>query len=114
MSTQNDIEHLQDMMQSHGMTLAQANVELVRMKRVRIVTSSVPRDVRSALNRAVKDGLLARKKKDHHKPECYYHPDFEHLANVERSRIESRAVRAMRAVSGFEASTDGLQLDGKL
>lgn len=112
MSMQNDIEHLQDMMHNHGMTLDQANVELVRMKRVRVVLGSLPRDVRSVLNRAVKDGLLARKKKDNYKPECYYHPDFEHLAHLERSRIECKTVRAILTVSGFELSTDSLQPDG--
>ena len=54
MSLQNDIESLKDLMGRGQMTAAQANVELVRIQRVRLITNSLPQDVRHALNQAVK------------------------------------------------------------
>ena len=56
MSFQNDIEHLKDLMQRDQLTAAQANVELVRIKRFRLITSKMPQDVRKALNEAVRNG----------------------------------------------------------
>lgn len=95
---QNDLEYLKDMIQRGEMTPDKANVEMVRMARVRVIQARVPSDVRKALNAAVKSGELCHKKKDHHKPEVYYHPNFEHLANAERSKIEKESLEALAGV----------------
>jgi len=99
MINQNDLEHLQDLLQRGEITAAQANVEMVRMERVRVVYSA-PRDIRAALNAAVKTGELGHKKKDGRKPEVYYHPSFEHMANEERGRIELESIQAIAAILG--------------
>ncbi|WP_148466862.1 hypothetical protein [Paenibacillus senegalimassiliensis] len=79
------------------MTADETNVEMVRMKRVRVAVK-IPADVRKALNTAVRSGQLAHKKRDGHKPEVYYHPDFEYLANDERNQAEPRAIKALAGV----------------
>ena len=84
MISQNDTEYLIDMVNRGEMTPDEANVQKVRMGRV-LVVSKLPSDVRRALNNAVKAGILCRKKKERFKPEVYYHPDFEHLANAVRN-----------------------------
>lgn len=95
---QNDLEHTQDLVQRGCMTADQANVEIVRMARVRVITGSMPANVRKILNAAVKNGELSHKSKSGHKPEVYYHPSFEHLANAERSRIERETINAIASV----------------
>lgn len=95
--TQNDMEWLQDMVQRGEMTAERANVEKVRMARVLIV-KSLPAQVRSALNAAVKTGELCHKKRDGRKPEVYYHPNFEHLANAERNLAEKQMFEALAGV----------------
>lgn len=96
--TQNDIEWLKDMIDRGEMTADQANVEKVRMARVAVVSGSIPRDVRSALNAAVRTGVLCHKRKEGRKPEVYYHPNFEHLANEERNRAEREMLEALAGV----------------
>ena len=88
MSHQNDLEHLIDMVQRGEMTTAQANVEQVRMQRFRLVTNKIPAEIRKQLNEAVKLGTLGRMKKDGLKPEAYFHPSFERLANNARKEHE--------------------------
>jgi hypothetical protein len=96
--SQNDLEWLIDMVRRGEMTAEQANVEKVRMARV-LVVSKLPADVRRALNAAVKSGKLCHKKRDDgRKPEVYYHPNFEHLANEERNRIERETLEALAKV----------------
>ena len=95
---QNDLERIQDLMNLGKMTADQANVEIVRMARVRIINGSMPASVRKSLNLAVKNGDLKHKSKSRNKPEVYFHPDFEHLANAERNRIEAEAFRALLSV----------------
>ncbi len=95
---QNDLEQIQDLMQLGHMTADQANVEIVRMARVRAINGSMPASVRKALNAAVKAGELNHKTKSGHKPEVYYHPSFEHLASAERNRIEQEAIEALKKV----------------
>jgi cell wall assembly regulator SMI1 len=97
---QNDLEYVIDLMDRGGLTAAQANVELVRMSRVRVV-SKLTADVRKALNEAVKRGELSHKKKDGRKPEVYYHPNFEHLANAERDRVERETIQALMGVLSY-------------
>jgi len=101
MKNQNDMEHYADMVTRGVMTAEQANVEMVRGERVRVV-SKLPKDVRNALNSAVKNGLLCHKKKSGKKPEVYYHPDFEYLANAERNLAERKAIEALKSVMAYK------------
>lgn len=96
--TQNHIEHLQDLMQRGLLTADQANVEKVKMARVQLVQGRLPAQVRKALNAAVKSGELGHVKKQGKKPEAYFHPTFEHLANSERSRCERETLAALSGV----------------
>ena len=50
MKNQNDLEYIKDQISLGKMTVDQANVEMVRMERIRIIKGSVPRDVRNALH----------------------------------------------------------------
>ncbi|WP_226000871.1 hypothetical protein [Paenibacillus sp. BJ-4] len=95
--TQNDLEWLQDMVRRGEMSADRANVEKVRMARF-VVVKKLPAEVRSVLNAAVKDGELGHKKKDGHKPEVYYHPNFEYLANQERALIEKQTFEVLSGV----------------
>lgn len=93
--TQNNLEQLKDMLDRGEITALQANVEMVRMARVKVVVNSIPSQIRKALNEAVKVGELCHKKKDGRKPEVYYHPNFEYLANQERNQAEKRMLLAL-------------------
>jgi hypothetical protein len=95
--TQNDMEWLEDMIQRGEMTVERANIEKVRMARV-LVVSKLPAMVRASLNSAVKTGELCHKKKNGRKPEVYYHPNFEHLANEERNSVEKQTLEALAGV----------------
>jgi hypothetical protein len=100
MTRQNDIEHLVDMMQQGEMTAAEANVQMVRNERVKVVVNKLPREVRTALNEAVRNGVLAHMRKDGFKPEVYYHPTFEYMAKDARSKAERESVRILGIVAG--------------
>ena len=95
---QNDLERLHDMVQKGELTADQANVQMVRMQRVMLVTARIPAEIRKALNQAVKRGELAHMKKDKHKPETYYHPTFDYLARSERNKHELSVLRAVAGV----------------
>lgn len=95
---QNDREHLQDMVQKEDLTADQANVQMVLMRRVKLVIGRIPAQVRKALNEAVKRGELGHMKKDGHKPETYYHPTFDHLARSERNEHERGVLQAVAGV----------------
>ena len=97
--SQNDMERLKDAMAKGLMTAEQANIEKVRMQRV-LLAGRIPADVRKALNAAVKRGELGHMKKDGNKPEAYYHPTFEYLAEGARAEHERSVVRALLAVCG--------------
>ena len=97
MRNQNDIERLQDQLQRGLITADQANIQMVRNERVRVV-KKLSRGIRSVLNKAVKNGELGHMKKDGRKPEVYYHPGFEYLAKKERSKEEHRIIRALQSV----------------
>lgn len=79
----------------------QGNVALVRAKRVVIVRGKMMREVRKALNEAVKRGELKHMKKEGHKPEVYFHPDWHFLAVGERAAAEKEVEYALRRYAGF-------------
>ncbi|AIQ69485.1 hypothetical protein [Paenibacillus graminis] len=97
--SQNDMEHLIDLVQRREITADEANVLKVRMARFAVVTK-LDANVRTVLNAAVKAGELGHKKREGHKPEVYFHPNFEHLANEERNHAEKRALEAIAGVLG--------------
>lgn len=80
------------------MTVANRNVEMVRAEQFRIIKGSIPRQVRTALNAAVKVGLLGHIKKDGLKPEMYYHPDFADIAAAARDEDFQKSVEVLRCV----------------
>ena len=97
---QNDLERITDRCQRGVITPDQANVMLVRCRRVLLVTSKIPANVRRALNNAVKSGALGRMKKDGCKPEVYFHPRFDYLAKEARDREGREIINASSLVTG--------------
>ena len=97
MTKQNDMERLKDQLERGLITAAEANVQKVRNERFLLVTH-LPRDVRSALNAAVRAGTLGHIKKEHLKPEAYFHPTFMHLAVAARNEYYRRAVLNLRSM----------------
>ncbi|MBV7531328.1 hypothetical protein [Chitinophaga sp. sic0106] len=95
-SQQNSIDYARDQMQRGLMTAAQANVYMVQMEGVRLITGKIPAEVRKALNAAVKAGELGHIKKDGLKPEAYHHK------NARGRAIEMRD-------QAFRASLDTLK-----
>ena len=93
--SQNDMERIQDRLQQGLITVDEANIEMVKCQRVRLITSKLPANVRKVLNQAVKDGILGHMKKDNYKPECYYFKPFEHLAREERTLEHNKSVEAL-------------------
>lgn len=95
---QNDFEHIKDLLQRGEITSDQANVMMVLARRILLVTSPIPSNVRKALNDAVKRGELGRLKKDGHKPEAYYHPTFEYLVAGERNAHARSVLQSLAKV----------------
>ena len=97
MDQQNNRERLIDQLQQGLITTDKANVQMVLNERVRVV-NKLSRDVRKALNAAVKKGELGHMKKEGLKPEVYYHPAFESLAKEARNKKFNSGIRALKAV----------------
>ena len=95
---QNDLEHIKDLLHRGEINADRANVMMVLAQRVKLVTRSMPANVRKALNEAVKAGELRRVKKDGHKPEAYFHPTFEYIVAGERNAHERAILEASRSV----------------
>ena len=95
---QNELEHLEDLLERGIITPEAANVEMVKMARVRLIENRLPAKVRKALNLAVKNKELGHLKKDGNKPEAYFHLSFTHLARSERSKRESDIKKALHSV----------------
>jgi hypothetical protein len=81
-----------------GMTVDDANVELVRSMGFRVIGGKIPRTVRTALMAAVKAGRLGRLAKDGLLPEVFYHPNSEFSAKEARSKAFNAGLRAILAV----------------
>lgn len=96
-SNQQALEYVSGLM-SNGMSVSEANVELVRMEGVRLVSGSIPREIRSALMVAVKAGRLGRLPRQGVKPEAFFHPNAEFRAKEERNKIANASIRALLAV----------------
>lgn len=96
--SQNDMERIQDKLEQGLITAAQANVELVRIQRVKLVTAKIPAQVRQSLNAAVKAGELKHIKKDGYRPECYFHPSFEYMVAGMRNNHARQTIIAIGKV----------------
>lgn len=92
--SQNDLERIQDRLQQGIISLDEANIEIVKCQRVRLITGKLPANIRKALNKAVKDGVLGHMKKDNYKPECYYFKPFEFMANEERTKEHNKVIES--------------------
>ena len=98
MATQSELDRVKNAHKEGRLTTEQANVELVKTRRVELVTCPIPREVRKHLNNAVKAGELGHMKKDGLKPECYFYKPFEYLARAKRAEYEQNILRACGAV----------------
>ena len=92
------LDTVKDLIERGKITTAQGNVLMVQMEGVRLIVNTVPRDVRAALNAAVKAGELGHLKKDGHKPEAYFHKNALDRAKEERGRVERSILGASRTV----------------
>jgi hypothetical protein len=110
--SQNDFEHIKDLRSRGEITLDQAHVMMVKAQRVKLVSSRLPRDVRSALNAAVKRGELGHMEKEGHKPEAYFHPTFDYLARSERNAHANHVMRAVSSVMATASQVDPLGITG--
>lgn len=95
-SKQNIIDHVTDQMQQGKLTAAEANVLMVQMEGVRIVSGRIPAEVRKALNAAVKAGEIGHMKKDGLKPEVYFHKNAKARAIATRNRQAYEAIQVIK------------------
>ena len=99
MGQQAAIEKAQDMLYKGEIAdAAAANVEVVRMMGVRIISGRISADCRKALNAAVKEGRLGRLKKDGLLPEAYFHPNSKANALDMRKRQAYESAQAIMGV----------------
>lgn len=84
--SKNTIEYIFNKLEKGEITTEEANVLHVRSERVTVV-AHLRREVRSALNKAVKAGKLGRLPKKGLFPEVYYHPNFWKDAIATRKKI---------------------------
>jgi hypothetical protein len=96
MSRQAAVDKAQDMLQTGKLPdTAAANVEIVKMMGVQIVSGKMSRDVRSALNGAVKIGRIGHLKKDGLLPEAYFHPNSKSEAIHQRKQIAAQSLQSI-------------------
>lgn len=95
---QTALEYAKDKLQQGLINSAEANVLAIQIEGVREVRGKIPREVRNALNKAVKDGKLGHLKKEGLKPECYFHVNSRYKAVELRNRAERRAMDSMLKV----------------
>ena len=101
---QNDLERIQDKLQQGLISLDEANVEMIKCQRVRLIKSKLHANTRKALNQAVRDGILGHMKKDNYKPECYYFKPFKHMADDARTREHNKAIDSLDSLKVIKSS----------
>ncbi|MFA5166636.1 MAG: hypothetical protein WC449_05125 [Candidatus Paceibacterota bacterium] len=79
------LESIKKQLRAGEITTEEANVQIVRLERIRIVTK-LSKEIRTYLNNAVKAGRLGHLKKDSALSEIYYHPNFKYLALEAREK----------------------------
>ncbi len=97
-SRQTAMEHAHDRLSRGEITAAEANVLMVQIEGVRIVSGRIPAEVRAALNAAVKSGDLGHLKKEGLKPEAFFHKNARANAITERNRIALEKAEAMKSI----------------
>lgn len=95
-SPHNALEYVKDQMSQGKMTADEANVCLVQMVGIKVVSGKLPASVRKALNAAVKAGELGKVKKDGLKPEIYHHKNARAKAIEEQNRIARASLEAIK------------------
>jgi len=98
MSYQNDFDSIMDKLQRGLISADEANVQLVQCAGVKLITGKMRREVRNALNAAVKDGRLGHLKKDGRYPEAYFHINAENKAKAKRKQHERETLDALAGV----------------
>ncbi len=92
-------QHAQGMLEKGELADANAaNVAIIRMMGVRIITNRIPKDVRAALYAAVKAGQLGRLPKDGLLPEAFFHPNGRANALDARARVARESIEAIKRV----------------
>ena len=94
----NALSYVKDQMQQGKITAEEANVEIVRMMGIRVVTGSLPAQVRKALNAGVKSGKICRLPKKGIASEIYYHPNSRTRALEEQSRQIAEGIAAIKSI----------------
>ena len=102
------MERIQDKLKQGLISTDEANIEMVKCQRVRLITSKLPSNIRKVLNKAVKDGILGHMKKDDYKPECYYFKPFEYLAHKERANEHNKSIDALNNLSKIFVNENSL------
>lgn len=98
-SRQTALDTVKNEMELGRMTAAQANVYMVQIEGVRLVTGKLNREVRKALNEAVKAGELGHLKKDGLKPEAYFHKNGRARAIEARNREFNRGIESLKKIA---------------
>jgi hypothetical protein len=81
-------------------TTEQANVLLVQLQGYVLITGKMRREVRKALNDAVKRGELGHLKREGLKPEAYFHKNGKWNAMEARARYEFESIEALKKILG--------------
>jgi len=97
MNQQMALQYARGMVDS-GMSVADANVALVRMEGVRLIKARMPLKIRAALMAGVKDGRLGHLPQDGRKPEAFFHPNSIWNAKEARQREENATIRALVSI----------------
>jgi len=101
-SYQDALDIATNKMQTGEMTADQANVYIVQLMGVRVISNKLPASVRKALNAAVKIGELGHIKKEGLKPEVYHHKNARGNALAIREREMRNAMQAVGNVCGSQ------------
>lgn len=89
----------QEKMRAGEMTTDQANVYMVQLEGVHVVSGRIPASTRKALNQAVKNKEIGHIKKEGLKPEVYHHKNARANALEARNRIFNNSVTALQKVA---------------
>lgn len=82
------------------------NVEAVRMAGVRLVHGKIPQAVRAELKAGVTAGRLGHLKKQHLRPEAFFHPNSRWRALELRDKEFNQAVSAIRGTLATQQQVD--------
>lgn len=100
MSLSNDRELIIGKAQSGEISSAEANVQMVEAEGVRVVRGRIPKEVRSALHAAVREGRLGHIKKEGLLPEVFFHRNGRANALEARNRVVRSAAESIGKVCG--------------